>query len=124
MFFNELQEKPSHAETRAYHVSLPAVESPASPTGISSDPQIERKAALERFRNALPPPSQLMGQTTGFVERIRSMKDIHLKKECAKLLMNHAASDKKKFKTAKKEGKPWLKAVLSLCEELGITEKD
>ena len=88
------------------------------------DPEIELKAAVERFRKALPDASQLTGKTEGLIQRIRSMQDLELRKGCAKALLDCALMSKKKFKKAKKEGKPWVKGILELCNELGITVED
>ena len=91
-------------------------ETPSAPRDLETD----RQAAVQRFGNSLPKLQDLPGQVDRLLQTVRSFTDEETRRQCCRVLLEHARSDKKKFKEAEKASKAWATKLKQLCTELGL----
>jgi CRISPR-associated protein Cmr6 len=93
---------------------------PSADSEHPSDPEAERQARVDGFKKALPKSNDLPAQVDGLLQKIQAMEDEEARRRSCRVLIEHARSDKKKFKEAEKAGKAWVKKLKDLCVELGL----
>ena len=99
------------------HTSMAPAHSELAPP---PDPEAVRLAEMQLFEKSLPSLANLPSQIDGVISIIRGKSDQATRKQCCQLLLDLARSNKKRFRSAVKDGKQWTKKLLELCGELEI----
>lgn len=93
--------------------------SPETPS-VPRDLEDDRQAAVQDFVKSLPKYHELSGQVDRLLQMVRSFTDEETRRQCCRVLLEHARSDKRRFKEAEKADKTWVAKLKKLCTELGV----